>query len=73
MTKNILIAALLAIGLSATAISSEAAVEKKQVCKVVKGKKVCKLIKVHKKIDNATKVPEPVKKAKKKPAAKKKK
>lgn len=72
MTRNVLIALLLSLSLGAFAVTAEAAVEKKEVCKVVKGKKVCKIIKIHKKIDNATKVPEPVKKAKK-PVAKKKK
>jgi hypothetical protein len=50
-----------------TALSlSAGAVETKSVCKTVKGKEVCKTIKIHKKIEDATAVPE------KAPAKKKK-
>lgn len=41
---------------------SAVAVETKSVCKTVKNKEVCSTVKVHKKIENATPVPEKKKK-----------
>jgi len=46
-----------------TALSfSAGAVETKSVCKTVKGKEVCKTVKIHKKIEDATVVPDKSKK-----------
>jgi len=38
------------------------AVETQKVCHDVKGKQVCKMVKIHKKIEDATKIPEKKKK-----------
>lgn len=72
MKKLLVLLTLLCFSMGAFSADKVSAVEikppkkTKQVCKVVKGKKQCKTIKIHKKIANATKVPEPVKKPKKK-------
>ena len=43
-------------------VNEAQAVETQKVCHEVKGKQVCKMVKIHKKIEDATKIPEKKKK-----------
>jgi len=43
-------------------VNEAQAVETQKVCHDVKGKQVCKMVKIHKKIEDATKIPEKKKK-----------